>query len=80
MVYHSQLVVPEKLDTEFVKNIKSFLDLHQINIYSEHLSYCSGSWSYVRFDAYSISPKKRSVTWPNVIKQVEDILGKTLHT
>ena len=30
---------PEPLDLAFVKNIKTFMDLHQIQVYSEHLSY-----------------------------------------
>ena len=33
---------PEPLDTRFVKQVKTFLDHHGIDIYSEHLSYCSG--------------------------------------
>ena len=32
---------PSVLDIGFVKQIKHFLDLHGIDIYSEHLSYCS---------------------------------------
>ncbi|GIU42914.1 DUF692 domain-containing protein [Shewanella algidipiscicola] len=34
---------PAPLDTDFVHRIKHFLDMHGIEIYSEHLSYCSGS-------------------------------------
>ena len=33
----------DKLDTQFVKRVKGFLDLHNIELYSEHLSYCSGN-------------------------------------
>ena len=32
----------DKLDVEFVKTIKRFLDANDIELYSEHLSYCSG--------------------------------------
>jgi uncharacterized protein len=32
---------PAPLDESFVIAVKEFLDLHQIKIYSEHLSYCS---------------------------------------
>ncbi|GGD56185.1 HvfB family MNIO-type RiPP peptide maturase [Lacimicrobium alkaliphilum] len=32
---------PDPLDIEFVKTVKAFLDLHGIEDYSEHLSYCS---------------------------------------
>jgi uncharacterized protein (UPF0276 family) len=31
----------DKLDIEFIKSVKKFLDIHQIQTYSEHLSYCS---------------------------------------
>ncbi|MEE8464754.1 MAG: DUF692 domain-containing protein, partial [Gammaproteobacteria bacterium] len=32
---------PEPLDVEFVKQVRSFLDEHDIRFYTEHLSYCS---------------------------------------
>ena len=32
---------PAPLDIELVKSIKGFMDEHDINLYSEHLSYCS---------------------------------------
>ena len=32
---------PAPLDEEFVRNLKTFLNLHDIRLYSEHLSYCS---------------------------------------
>ncbi|TKB49066.1 DUF692 domain-containing protein [Ferrimonas sediminicola] len=34
---------PAPLDLGFVKQIKLFLDTHGIELYSEHLSYCSGN-------------------------------------
>jgi len=34
---------PEPLDIEFVKQVKAFHRQHNILLYSEHLSYCSGS-------------------------------------
>lgn len=34
---------PEPLDENFVKDVKDFLDVHNILFYSEHLSYCSGT-------------------------------------
>ncbi|MBY5990857.1 DUF692 domain-containing protein [Ferrimonas balearica] len=34
---------PAPLDTDFVKQVKTFLDEHDIALYSEHLSYCSGN-------------------------------------
>lgn len=32
----------DKLDVEFVKTVKRFLDANNIDLYSEHLSFCSG--------------------------------------
>ena len=33
----------DKLDVEFVKTVKRFLDANNIALYSEHLSFCSGN-------------------------------------
>ncbi len=33
----------EPLDLDFVRQVKAFIDQHNICLYSEHLSYCSGS-------------------------------------
>ncbi|MCL1066325.1 DUF692 domain-containing protein [Shewanella olleyana] len=66
---------PEPLDTEFVKNIKAFLDLHQIEIYSEHLSYCSGTGHM--YDLMPIPFTQEAVSYvAKRIKQVEDILER----
>ena len=68
---------PEAIDVEFVKSIKVFLDTHQINIYSEHLSYCSGFGHL-----YDLMPipfthdAARHVA--KRIKQVEDIIERPL--
>ena len=32
----------DPLDTNFVKDVKSFMERHNVLFYSEHLSYCSG--------------------------------------
>jgi uncharacterized protein (UPF0276 family) len=32
---------PAPLDTDFIHNLKTFLDRYQIDVYTEHLSYCS---------------------------------------
>ena len=32
---------PEPIDVKLVKSIKAFLDEHRIDVYTEHLSYCS---------------------------------------
>ncbi|MEZ9539867.1 DUF692 domain-containing protein [Shewanella sp. 10N.286.51.B8] len=66
---------PHALDTEFVKQVKRFLDSHQINIYSEHLSYCSGSGHM--YDLMPIPFTEEAVTYvAKRINQVEDILER----
>ncbi|MCL1143993.1 HvfB family MNIO-type RiPP peptide maturase [Shewanella gaetbuli] len=66
---------PAKLDTDFVKNIKAFLDEHDIEIYSEHLSYCSGAGHM--YDLMPIPFTDEAVIHTaNRIKQVEDILER----
>ena len=37
------LGAPAPLDVDFIKQLKAFFNQHQVAIYSEHLSYCSGS-------------------------------------
>ncbi|WP_144209086.1 HvfB family MNIO-type RiPP peptide maturase [Shewanella donghaensis] len=66
---------PERLDTDFVKQIKGFLDTHKIKIYSEHLSYCSGSGHM--YDLMPIPFTEEAVSYVSKrIKQVEDILER----
>ncbi|MDP5146713.1 DUF692 domain-containing protein [Shewanella sp. ULN5] len=63
------------LDTDFVHNIKQFLDLHQIEVYSEHLSYCSGTGHM--YDLMPIPFTDEAVIHTaKRIKQVEDILER----
>ncbi|WP_028767241.1 DUF692 domain-containing protein [Shewanella fidelis] len=68
---------PEPLDLTFVRNVKSFLDLHQISTYSEHLSYCSG-----RGHMYDLMPipftTEAVMHVAQRVKQVEDILERPL--
>lgn len=68
---------PTALDVDFVKQIKSFLDLHQIDIYSEHLSYCSGHGHL--YDLMPIPFTQEAVSYIAArVKQVEDILERPL--
>ncbi|GMM69474.1 DUF692 domain-containing protein [Alteromonas sp. MTD1] len=67
----------DKLDIEFVKRIKQFLDAHNILLYSEHLSYCSGEGHM-----YDLMPipftEEASQHVIGRIKQVQDILERPL--
>jgi len=66
---------PAPLDTDFVQNIKRFLDLHHIEVYSEHLSYCSGTGHM--YDLMPIPFTDEAVIHTaQRIKQVEDILER----
>ncbi|RYV03167.1 hypothetical protein SOPP22_05315 [Shewanella sp. OPT22] len=68
---------PEALDVEFVSNIKKFMDLHNIDVYSEHLSYCSGTGHM--YDLMPIPFTEEAIKHTAArVKQVEDILERPL--
>lgn len=68
---------PENLDIDFVKSIKQFMDLHNIDIYSEHLSYCSGAGHM--YDLMPIPFTEEAIKHTAArVKQVEDILERPL--
>jgi uncharacterized protein (UPF0276 family) len=68
---------PEPIDVNFVKNVKTFLDKHQILYYSEHLSYCSGQGHL--YDLMPIPFTQEAVKHVvERIKQVQDIIERPL--
>jgi len=68
---------PAPLDVEFVKKLKTFLDLHQIKICSEHLSYCSDDGHL--YDLLPIPFTEDAILHvANRIKQVQDILERQI--
>jgi uncharacterized protein (UPF0276 family) len=68
---------PEPLDIAFVKDVKMFLDRHQILYYSEHLSYCSGQGHL--YDLMPIPFTEEAVTHVvDRVKQVQDIIERPL--
>ncbi|ALO42532.1 HvfB family MNIO-type RiPP peptide maturase [Pseudoalteromonas phenolica] len=68
---------PEPLDTEFVKSLKSFFKTHNIKLYSEHLSYCSGSGHM--YDLMPIPFTEDAIKHvADRIKQVQDILEQRI--
>lgn len=68
---------PAPLDVEFVKNLKVFLDEHNIQAYSEHLSYCSDNGHL--YDLMPIPFTAEAVTYvADRIKQVQDILERRI--
>lgn len=68
---------PEPLDVNFVKEVKTFLDKHDILFYSEHLSYCSGRGHL--YDLMPIPFTEQAIKYVVArIKQVQDILERPL--
>lgn len=68
---------PSPLDIEFVKNVKAFMDEHNIEVYSEHLSYCSGAGHM--YDLMPIPFTEEAVKHVvKRVKQVEDIIERPL--
>ncbi|MBE0368713.1 HvfB family MNIO-type RiPP peptide maturase [Pseudoalteromonas aurantia] len=68
---------PNALDVAFVKELKTFFDEHNILLYSEHLSYCSGSGHM--YDLMPIPFTEEAVTHvASRIRQVQDILERTI--
>ncbi|EDQ01079.1 HvfB family MNIO-type RiPP peptide maturase [Shewanella benthica] len=68
---------PAPLDMEFIKNVKAFLDEHNIEIYSEHLSYCSGAGHM--YDLMPIPFTEEAVKHVvKRVKQVEDVIERPL--
>jgi len=68
---------PDPLDVNFVKQVKQFLDKHQILFYSEHLSFCSA-----KGHLYDLMPIPFTQTAADYvverIRQVQDILERPL--
>jgi len=66
---------PEPLDVEFVKQVRSFLDQHDIRFYTEHLSYCSDHGHL--YDLMPIPFTADAVRHvADRIRQVQDILDR----
>jgi uncharacterized protein (UPF0276 family) len=68
---------PDPLDTTFVKDVKAFLDEHNILYYSEHLSYCSGKGHM--YDLMPIPFTEEAVKHVvERVKVVQDIIERPL--
>jgi uncharacterized protein (UPF0276 family) len=68
---------PEPLDVVFVKQVKQFLRQYNINLYSEHLSYCSG-YGHL-YDLMPIPFTDEAVRYVGRrVRQVQDILEQPL--
>lgn len=68
---------PAPLDEDFVREVRDFLDLHGIQVYSEHLSYCSDDGHL--YDLMPIPFTEEAVHYvADRIKRVQDILERRI--
>ena len=68
---------PEPLDVVFIRQVKQFLRQHNISLYSEHLSYCSGAGHL--YDLMPIPFTEEAVHYVAArVRQVQDILEQPL--
>ena len=68
---------PEPLDRTFLKRLKSFLDEHEVDCFSEHLSYCSEHGHL--YDLMPLPFLPETVDWvAGRIQQVQDALGRRI--
>ena len=68
---------PSPLDEVFLKRIKSFLKQHQIQLYTEHLSYCSDDGHL--YDLLPIPFTEEAVKYvAKRIRRTQDILGQKI--
>lgn len=68
---------PTPLNQDFLNQIKQFLKLHSINLYTEHLSYCS-DFGHL-YDLFPLPFTEESVFYvANRIKQTQDLLERQI--
>jgi uncharacterized protein (UPF0276 family) len=68
---------PAPLDEPFVKRVKQFLEMHNMRIYSEHLSYCADDGHL--YDLMPIPFTEEAVHYvADRIKRVQDIIGQRM--
>ena len=68
---------PAPLDVDFVREVKAFLDEHGIEVYSEHLSYCSDHGHL--YDLMPIPFTEEAVDYVAArIRRVQDILERRI--
>ncbi len=71
------LGAPEPLDETFLRRVRSFLDEHDIRIYSEHLSYCS-EYGHL-YDLMPIPFTEEAVEWVSGrIQRTQELLGRPI--
>lgn len=68
---------PAPLDEELLRGIRRFLDCHRIDLYTEHLSYCSDDGHL--YDLLPIPFTEKAVAYvAGRIRRAQDILGRRI--
>ncbi len=68
---------PHPLDEDYVRELKDFFDLHQVPVYTEHLSYCGDSGHM--YDLMPIPFTEEAVKYAaGRIRRVQDILERKI--
>ena len=68
---------PTPLDEVFLRKLRSFLELHRVPLYTEHLSYCSDDGHL--YDLLPIPFTEEAVRYvAQRIRQTQDILGRRI--
>ena len=68
---------PAPLDTRLLKDVKAFMQTHNVRYYSEHLSYCSDAGHL--YDLLPIPFTEEAVAYVAArIRQAQDILGQRI--
>ncbi len=68
---------PDPLDLEFIQQLKLFFKQHHVQIYSEHLSYCSGGGHLYDLMPIPFTQAAAKYTAERIL-QVQDLLGQRL--
>ncbi len=69
---------PAPLDRQFLADLKTFLDDHEVLCYSEHLSYCSDDKGHL-YDLMPIPFTEEAITYVAArVRQVQDALERPL--
>jgi uncharacterized protein (UPF0276 family) len=69
---------PAPLDYQFLKELRQFLDQHQISVFTEHLSYCSDDKGHL-YDLMPIPFTEEAVNYvASRIREVQDSLQRRI--
>ena len=72
------IVSTAELDTKLLNNVKTFMKSHNIDLYTEHLSWCSDESGHL-YDLLPIPCTSEAVFWvADRIKRAQDILGQQI--